>query len=58
VDFDEDHIVFHVPLSLEAREEACLLMFLETNILSPAVRDPISIPTQDMLLGLYINSRK
>ena len=41
----------HVPLSLEARAEARLLMFSETNLLSPAIRDPISIPTRDMLLG-------
>jgi DNA-directed RNA polymerase subunit beta' len=55
VDFNRDQMVFHVPLSLEAREEARLLMFSETNLLSPAIRDPISIPTQDMLLGLYIS---
>jgi DNA-directed RNA polymerase subunit beta' len=55
-DFDGDQMVVHVPLSLEARAEACLLMFFETNILSPAIEDPISIPTQDMLLGLYIST--
>ncbi|CAI0431494.1 unnamed protein product [Linum tenue] len=44
----------HVPLSLEAQAEARLLMFSHMNLLSPAIGDPISIPTQDMLIGLYI----
>ncbi|CAI0402734.1 unnamed protein product [Linum tenue] len=44
----------HVPLSLEAQVEARLLMFSHMNLLSPAMGDPISIPTQDMLIGLYI----
>ncbi|KAJ6215297.1 hypothetical protein RDWZM_010615 [Blomia tropicalis] len=43
----------HVPLSLEAQAEARLLMFSHMNLLSPAIGDPISIPTQDMLIGLY-----
>ena len=55
-DFDGDQMAVHVPLSLEARAEARLLMFSETNLLSPAIGDPISIPTQDMLLGLYIST--
>nr|YP_009524101.1 RNA polymerase beta subunit [Pinus wangii]AXR86042.1 RNA polymerase beta subunit [Pinus wangii] len=55
-DFDGDQMAVHVPLSLEARAEARLLMFSEANLLSPAIGDPISIPTQDMLLGLYIST--
>ncbi|CAN6465175.1 unnamed protein product [Victoria cruziana] len=54
VDFDGDQMVVHVPLSLEAQAEACLLMFSHTNLLSPAIGDPISIPTQVMLMGLYV----
>ncbi|KAH0682407.1 hypothetical protein KY289_020159 [Solanum tuberosum] len=44
----------HVPLSLEAQVEARLLMFSHMNLLSPAIGDPISVPTQDMLIGLYV----
>ncbi|KAM6547286.1 hypothetical protein CsatB_018962 [Cannabis sativa] len=44
----------HVPLSLEAQAEARLLMFSHTNLLSQAIGDPISVPTQDMLIGLYV----
>lgn len=44
----------HVPLSMEAQAEARLLMFSQMNLLSPAIGDPISVPTQDMLIGLYI----
>ncbi|EXB75020.1 30S ribosomal protein S11 [Morus notabilis] len=44
----------HVPLSLEAQAEARLLMFSHTNLLSPAIGDPIFVPTQDMLIGLYV----
>ncbi|CAK7328789.1 unnamed protein product [Dovyalis caffra] len=44
----------HVPLSLEAQAEARLLMFSHMNLLSPAIGDPISVPTQDMLMGLYV----
>ena len=44
----------HIPLSLEAQAEARLLMFSHTNLLSPATGDPVSVPSQDMLLGLYI----
>nr|YP_010159136.1 RNA polymerase beta' subunit [Centrosema pubescens]QRG31415.1 RNA polymerase beta' subunit [Centrosema pubescens] len=53
-DFDGDQMAVHVPLSLEAQAEARLLMFSHTNLLSPAIGDPISIPTQDMLIGLYV----
>jgi DNA-directed RNA polymerase subunit beta' len=41
-------------LSLEAQAEARLLMFSHMNLLSPAIGDPIFIPTQDMLIGLYV----
>nr|YP_004563858.1 RNA polymerase beta [Nelumbo lutea]ACN49314.1 RNA polymerase beta [Nelumbo lutea]AFH01532.1 RNA polymerase beta [Nelumbo lutea] len=53
-DFDGDQMAVHVPLSLEAQAEARLLMFSHRNLLSPAIGDPISIPTQDMLIGLYV----
>nr|QUG10529.1 RNA polymerase beta' subunit [Hymenophyllum wrightii] len=53
-DFDGDQMAVHIPLSLEAQTEARFLMFSHTNLLSPATGDPISVPTQDMLLGLYI----
>nr|ABW40753.1 RNA polymerase beta subunit [Papaver somniferum] len=53
-DFDGDQMAVHVPLSLEAQAEARLLMFSHMNLLSPAIGDPISIPTQDMLMGLYV----
>ncbi|MBA0845855.1 hypothetical protein Goarm_023124, partial [Gossypium armourianum] len=41
-------------LALETQAEACLLMFSHMNLLSPAIRDPIFVPTQDMLIGLYV----
>uniref|UniRef100_A0AAT9ZTA2 DNA-directed RNA polymerase subunit beta' n=1 Tax=Phanera cardinalis TaxID=3078825 RepID=A0AAT9ZTA2_9FABA len=53
-DFDGDQMAVHVPLSLEAQAEARLLMFSHMNLLSPAIGDPICVPTQDMLIGLYI----
>lgn len=53
-DFDGDQMAVHVPLSLEAQAEARLLMFSHMNLLSPAIADPISVPTQDMLIGLYL----
>nr|YP_010266761.1 RNA polymerase beta' subunit [Triadica sebifera]UIF92068.1 RNA polymerase beta' subunit [Triadica sebifera] len=53
-DFDGDQMAVHVPLSLEAQGEARLLMFSHMNLLSPAIGDPISVPTQDMLIGLYV----
>ncbi|CAN0931816.1 DNA-directed RNA polymerase subunit beta' [Linum grandiflorum] len=53
-DFDGDQMAVHLPLSLEAQAEARLLMFSHINLLSPTIGDPISIPTQDMLIGLYI----
>nr|QXU58001.1 RNA polymerase beta' subunit [Dalbergia sissoo] len=53
-DFDGDQMAVHVPLSLEAQTEARLLMFSHMNLLSPSMGDPISVPTQDILIGLYI----
>uniref|UniRef100_UPI00315D5523 RNA polymerase beta' subunit n=1 Tax=Apostasia fujianica TaxID=2976102 RepID=UPI00315D5523 len=53
-DFDGDQMAVHLPLSLEAQTEARLLMFSHMNLLSPAIGDPVSLPTQDMLIGLYV----
>nr|YP_010999169.1 RNA polymerase beta' subunit [Sanicula chinensis]WPM93002.1 RNA polymerase beta' subunit [Sanicula chinensis] len=53
-DFDGDQMAVHVPFSFEAQAEARLLMFSHINLLSPAIGDPISVPTQDMLIGLYV----
>nr|YP_009470746.1 RNA polymerase beta' chain [Anemopaegma album]YP_009471040.1 RNA polymerase beta' chain [Anemopaegma foetidum]YP_009661733.1 RNA polymerase beta' chain [Anemopaegma prostratum]AVF97271.1 RNA polymerase beta' chain [Anemopaegma album]AVF97663.1 RNA polymerase beta' chain [Anemopaegma foetidum]QCT82986.1 RNA polymerase beta' chain [Anemopaegma prostratum] len=53
-DFDGDQMAVHLPLSFEAQAEARLLMFSHTNLLSPAIGDPISVPTQDMVIGLYV----
>nr|YP_009548222.1 RNA polymerase beta' subunit [Onychium japonicum]AYW14768.1 RNA polymerase beta' subunit [Onychium japonicum] len=53
-DLDGDQMAVHVPLSVEAQIEARLLMFSHINLLSPATGDPISVPSQDMLLGLYV----
>nr|YP_008474554.1 RNA polymerase b'-subunit [Marsilea crenata]AGI51528.1 RNA polymerase b'-subunit [Marsilea crenata] len=53
-DPDGDQMAVHVPLSLEAQIEARSLMSSHTNLLSPATGDPVSVPSQDMLLGLYI----
>ena len=52
-DFDGDQMAVHVPLSLDAALEAMLLMLSSHNILSPAHGGPITVPTQDMVLGLY-----
>jgi DNA-directed RNA polymerase subunit beta' len=52
-DFDGDQMAVHVPLSPEAQIEAGTLMLASNNILSPAHGDPIAVPTQDMVLGLY-----
>ncbi|KAJ4835938.1 DNA-directed RNA polymerase subunit beta', partial [Turnera subulata] len=53
-DFDGDQMAVHVPLSLEAQAEAHLLMVSHMNLLSPTMGDPICVPTQDMLIGLYV----
>ncbi len=52
-DFDGDQMAVHVPLSLEAQIEARTLMMSTNNILSPANGDPIIVPSQDIVLGLY-----
>ncbi len=52
-DFDGDQMAVHIPLSPEAQIEASTLMLASNNILSPAHGAPITIPTQDMVLGLY-----
>jgi DNA-directed RNA polymerase subunit beta' len=52
-DFDGDQMAVHVPLSAEAQAEARILMLSSNNILSPASGRPITIPTQDMVLGIY-----
>nr|QYB20802.1 RNA polymerase beta' subunit [Callitris pyramidalis] len=52
-DFDGDQMAVHIPLSMEAQVEARLLMFSHLNLISPTIGDPICVPTQDMLLGLY-----
>ena len=53
-DLDGDQMAVHVPLSLEAQIEARLPMFSHVNLLSPATGDSVSVPSQDMLLGLYV----
>ncbi len=52
-DFDGDQMAVHVPLSNEAKAEALILMLSSNNILSPASGEPVTIPSQDMVLGLY-----
>ncbi|HXG32498.1 MAG TPA: DNA-directed RNA polymerase subunit beta' [Bryobacteraceae bacterium] len=52
-DFDGDQMAVHIPLSPEAQIEAASLMLSSNNILSPAHGQPLAVPTQDMVLGLY-----
>ncbi|MHB1233883.1 MAG: DNA-directed RNA polymerase subunit beta' [Burkholderiales bacterium] len=56
-DFDGDQMAVHVPLSLEAQMEARTLMLSSNNVLSPANGDPIIVPSQDIVLGLYYMTR-
>jgi DNA-directed RNA polymerase subunit beta' len=56
-DFDGDQMAVHVPLSIEAQLEARSLMMSTNNILSPANGDPIIVPSQDVVLGLYFMTR-
>ena len=56
-DFDGDQMAVHVPLSLEAQMEARTLMLASNNVLSPANGDPIIVPSQDIVLGLYYMTR-
>jgi len=57
-DFDGDQMAVHVPLSLEAQLEARALMMSSNNILSPSNGDPIIVPSQDVVLGLYYMTRE
>jgi DNA-directed RNA polymerase subunit beta' len=52
-DFDGDQMAVHVPLSNEAKAEAMILMLSVNNILSPANGEPVVVPSQDMVLGIY-----
>lgn len=56
-DFDGDQMAVHVPLTLEAQLESRALMMSTNNILSPASGDPIIVPNQDVVLGLYYLTR-
>ena len=57
-DFDGDQMAVHVPLTLEAQLEARALMMSTNNILSPANGEPIIVPSQDVVLGLYYMTRE
>jgi DNA-directed RNA polymerase subunit beta' len=57
-DFDGDQMAVHVPLSVEAQLESRALMMSSNNILSPANGEPIIVPTQDVVLGLYYMTRE
>ncbi|MBL10409.1 MAG: DNA-directed RNA polymerase subunit beta' [Acidiferrobacteraceae bacterium] len=57
-DFDGDQMAVHVPLSIEAQLEARSLMMSSNNILSPASGEPIIVPSQDIVLGLYYMTRE
>ncbi len=52
-DFDGDQMAVHIPLSPEAQVEASVLMLSAHNVLSPASGQPITVPSQDMVLGMY-----
>jgi len=57
-DFDGDQMAVHIPLTLEAQLEARSLMMSTNNILSPASGEPIIVPSQDVVLGLYYMTRE
>ncbi len=57
-DFDGDQMAVHVPLSIEAQLESRALMMSTNNVLSPANGNPIIVPSQDIVLGLYYLTRK
>ncbi|MDF1576933.1 MAG: DNA-directed RNA polymerase subunit beta' [Desulfurivibrionaceae bacterium] len=57
-DFDGDQMAVHVPLTVESQMEARVLMMSTNNILSPANGEPIIIPSQDIVLGLYYMTRE
>ena len=52
-DFDGDQMAVHVPLSAEAQAEARMLMLSANNLLRPQDGKPVTVPTQDMILGTY-----
>ena len=56
-DFDGDQMAVHVPLTIEAQLEARALMMSTNNILSPANGEPIIVPSQDVVMGLYYMTR-
>jgi len=56
-DFDGDQMAVHIPLSPEAQIEASVLMLSTQNLLSPASGQPVAVPTQDMVLGVYYITR-
>jgi DNA-directed RNA polymerase subunit beta' len=57
-DFDGDQMAVHIPLSIEAQIEARVLMMSTNNILSPANGQPVIVPSQDIVLGLYYLTRE
>src|SRR5690554_4704047 len=57
-DFDGDQMAVHVPLSLEAQLEARTLMLASNNVLFPSNGEPIIVPSQDIVLGLYYTTRE
>jgi DNA-directed RNA polymerase subunit beta' len=57
-DFDGDQMAVHVPLSFEAQIEARVLMLASTNLLQPSNGGPITVPTQDMVLGCYYVTKR
>jgi len=57
-DFDGDQMAVHLPLTLEAQLEARALMMSTNNVLSPASGDPIIVPSQDVVLGLYYMTKE
>jgi len=57
-DFDGDQMAVHVPLTIEAQLESCALMMSTNNILSPSNGEPIIVPSQDVVLGLYFLTRE
>src|SRR5450432_2586798 len=57
-DFDGDQMAVHIPLSIEAQMEARVLMMSSNNVLSPANGEPVIVPSQDIVLGLYYATRE
>src|SRR6202008_4435549 len=56
-DFDGDQMAVHLPLSAEAQAEARILMLSTNNIIKPSDGKPVTMPTQDMIIGLYSLTR-